>query len=65
MSEQDDIFDIDDFLKKKVVPPYIRKAWKRHLKFTNQLELQAHKSSEVARGVQIIISALQEPSHAK
>jgi hypothetical protein len=61
MSEQDDIFDIDEFLRhKKIVPPYIMKAWVRHLKFSNALEMRADRASAVTQGIANVIGVLKK-----
>jgi hypothetical protein len=60
MSETDDIFDIDDFLKKKKAPAYIQKVWDKHLRYLNECEQAAEKGLEITQALRTIKTALEK-----
>jgi len=60
MSETDDIFEIDAFLKEKKAPIHIRLAWKDHLKYFNECEQAAEKGFKVIGALRTIKVALDK-----
>jgi hypothetical protein len=60
MSETDDIFDIDNFLKEEKAPIYVIRAWNDHLKYFNECEQAAENGYKVIGALRSIKDALDK-----
>ena len=59
MSEQDDIFDLEDFVAEKG-DASIKAAWKDHMAYFIQCEEESAKLRELLRGVGILKGLIKE-----
>lgn len=58
MSEQDDIFDLDDFIKKNA-DKNIKKTWNDHLTYLRERELMADAAEKIVHGFRMFDDAMK------
>lgn len=61
MNTTDDIFDIEDFIKRKGTPE-IKKQWKRHLEWHYQLDRNDSKYRQVISAMGTLQEVLKDVS---
>jgi hypothetical protein len=59
MSETDNIFDLDDFIKKKA-PKDIKAAWRKHLAWHNKCEKAQDTTGEIIQALRMIGSVMRK-----